>query len=50
MLEGDSAVSRTREASDILIPTVHGTSLCALSVIELYLSEYDELTVLLKAF
>jgi len=50
MLEGDRAVSRTREASGIIIPTVHGTSFCALSLIELYLSEYDEWTVLQKAF
>jgi hypothetical protein len=50
MLEGDRAVSRTREASGIIIPTVHGISFCALSVIELYFSEYVEWTVLQKAF
>jgi hypothetical protein len=50
MLEGERAVSKKGEASGIIIPTVHGTYFCALSVIEQNISGYDEWTVLQKAF
>ena len=47
---GRQSSRQNKEISGIIIPTVHGTSFCALGVIELYLSEYDEWIALQKEF